>query len=107
MQQKWEQGSISKSIAVVKPLSSIQFGKGCQYTSEAKACFLPQRSEKGLNDGSNEFKRKFLQNNVYFKGANRQDAMQTVAMANDGAKNQDYNRNIVSSNTVPIGEFGR
>ncbi|MFO0117653.1 MAG: hypothetical protein ACK521_08575 [bacterium] len=39
-----------------------------------------------------DIKRKFLQNNVKFQGANRQDVMKTVAMVNDGAKNQEMLR---------------
>jgi hypothetical protein len=39
-----------------------------------------------------DIKRKFLQNNVKFQGANREDVMKTVAMVNDGAKNQEMQR---------------
>jgi hypothetical protein len=66
MQQKWDQGIISKSMAVQKPASSIQFGNGCQYTSESQAVFIPQKNFPGLNDGSKELKRKFTTNNVHF-----------------------------------------
>jgi hypothetical protein len=44
MHELWEKGGITRNEAVAKHSSSIQFGQGCQYTSEAKAVFTAQRS---------------------------------------------------------------
>jgi len=97
LQQKWEQGNFAFNATIVKPGPSIQFGNACQYTSESKAVFTGQKTGNELGHVGSDIKRKFLQNNVKFQGANREDVMKTVAMVIDGAKNQDMQRQLSQS----------
>ena len=80
LQRQWEKGEIVKSAPAAKPVTSVGFGQGCQYTSEAKATFTEQAQVGGLNDDRNRFKDKFAKGSILFEAGGNKNDMQTVSM---------------------------
>ena len=60
LQQQWDSGTIAKiAPQAAKPVTSVRFGKGCEYTSEAKATYTGKEGYGRQNDDRNIYKDKF------------------------------------------------
>ena len=80
LSRQWEKGEIAKSAPLAKPVTTVGFGQGCQYTSEAKATFIPQTRVGSLHEDKNRFKDKFTKGSILLEAAGNKNDMQTVAM---------------------------
>ena len=80
LQRHWENGEITKSKPAAKPVTTVAFGQGCQYTSAAKEAFIKPERIGSLTDDKNKFKDKFTKGNILLEASGNQNDMQTVQM---------------------------
>lgn len=99
-QDAWDKGHMMKATPLTRPPDSINFGQGCQYTSEAKSTFVSQdlRASRSAADNQ-QLQAKYRKPNINF-GSPVKDQMKTVAMAKD----EDVSRSMGRQNIAAMNQ---